>query len=78
MLVYSQKEETNLLHIHSPDTHRELFSPAARTVITEKDPGKQVHDHQWPERRALHQLPHRNFRILTTLNALCADTNAAL
>lgn len=70
MLVYSQKEETDQLPIHNPDTHRELFSPAAHTVIAEKDPGKQVQDYQWTERKALHQLPHRNCRILTTLNAL--------
>lgn len=59
-------------------THTGSCSALLLTVIAEKDPGKQEHDYQWSERKALHHLPHRNCRILTTLNALCADTNAAL
>lgn len=66
-----RRRQTNC--IYTTLTHRRSCS-----VITEKDPAKQGHDHQWSERKALHQLPHRNCRTLPTLNALCAHTNAAL
>lgn len=78
MLLYPQEKKTDQLHIHTTLTHTGSCSAAAHTVIAEKDPGKSVHDCQWSERKALHQLPQRNCRIFTTLNALCADTNAAL